>query len=66
MLLPPGLNSRLQARDAKLKVADYRQTGLLLALEVAETIEQQKGWKVKSIEEREEILLDWAKTEWAD
>jgi hypothetical protein len=65
VLLPPKLNSKLQDDDPKDKVEAYRKTGLLIAGEVADIIDAD-GWKVKSIEKREEALLDWAATEWAD
>lgn len=65
VLLPPHLNSKLQATAAKDKVLAYRQTGLLIAGEVADIIENY-GWNSKSIEDRENSLLKWAATEWAD
>ena len=64
VLLPPKLNSKLQDRHPKDKADAYRKTGLLIAGEVADTI-QSKGWKAKSIEQREQELLDWAAIEWA-
>jgi hypothetical protein len=65
VLLPPKLNSTLQDDPAKSKVGSYRKTGLLIAGEVADTIESN-GWKARQVEEREEALLEWAATEWAD
>jgi hypothetical protein len=65
VLLPPKLNSKLQDDDPKDKANAYRQTGLLIAGEVAEMIDSV-GWKPKSIEAREEALLSWAGVEWAD
>ena len=65
VLLPPKLNSKLQASDPKDKADAYRKTGLLIAGEVADRIESG-GWKAKAIEEREATLLAWATTEWAD
>ena len=65
VLLPPKLNSKLQNDAPKDKVAAYRKTGLLIAGEVADTIES-KGWKASSIDDRETALLEWAATEWAD
>jgi len=64
VLLPPKLNSKLQALRPKDKVDAYRKTGLLIAGEVADLIEKY-GWTSKVIEAREEAILDWAKTEWA-
>ena len=65
MLLPPKLNSKLQDDAPKDKAKAYRKTGLLIAGEVADAIDAN-GWKAKSIDEREELLLKWAAGEWAD
>ncbi len=62
VLLPLNLNVKLQAKD---KANDYRTTGLLIAGAVADAIDKS-NWNVKSVEQREEALLQWAKTEWAD
>ncbi|HSZ58229.1 MAG TPA: hypothetical protein VK797_21370 [Tepidisphaeraceae bacterium] len=51
--------------DPKDKAKEYRKTGLLIAGEVADTIESG-GWKSRSIEQREDLLLAWAAKEWAD
>ncbi len=65
VLLPPKLNSKLQDDAPKDKATAYRKTGLLIAGEVADLIEAD-GWRSKSIEDREEVLLEWAANEWAD
>lgn len=65
VLLPPKLNSKLQNKQPKDKVEDYRKTGLLIAGEVADLIEKG-GWNAKTIETREQAILDWARSEWAD
>ena len=65
VLLPPKLNSTLQDDPPEKKAAAYRKTGLLIAGEVADTIEAD-GWKTKTIEKREAALLEWAALEWAD
>ena len=65
MMLPPGLNSRLQDKLAKAKVAAYVKTGLLAAQEVAELI-SDSGWSLKTMRIRENDLLTWALEEWAD
>ncbi|WP_119390611.1 DUF262 domain-containing protein [Taklimakanibacter lacteus] len=65
VLLPPGLNSRLQDKDPKDKAQSYHLTGLLIAIEAADKIDAQ-GWKQKQIVDREEMLLKWAAREWAD
>jgi hypothetical protein len=64
MLLPPGLNSKLQAKKPVDKIDEYRATGLFAASEVAKTIEAN-GWKFAQIEERERRILDWVKSTWA-
>lgn len=66
LLLPPGLNSKPQDKPAKEKATEYRQTGLLVAGEVADAIDAANGWNAKTIAQREEELLEWAKSEWAD
>lgn len=65
VLLPPRLNSKLQAKSPAEKAKSYRQTGLLIASEVADMIEAAK-WDRNAIDEREEALLIWAAQEWAD
>lgn len=65
VLLPPKLNSKLQDEAPKDKVSAYRKTGLLIAGEVADRIEED-GWKTRTIEDREAALLEWAASEWAD
>lgn len=65
VLLPPRLNSQLQDKPPKDKVGAYRDTGLLIAGEVAEWIEKN-GWDRKTIDAREQKLLDWIENEWAD
>ncbi len=65
VLLPPKLNSKLLASDATVKADSYRKTGLLIAGEVADTIESH-GWNRNAIEQREDELLAWATEEWDD
>jgi hypothetical protein len=65
VLLPPKLNSKLQNKRPKDKIDAYRRTGLLIAGQVADLIEND-GWTAKTIETRERAILDWARTEWAD
>jgi len=65
VLLPPKLNSKLRDKPPVDKAADYRQTGLLIAGEVADLIDED-GWKKIAIDDRENAILDWAATEWAD
>ena len=58
LLLPPRLNSQLRDKDPQAKVDDYRQTGLLIAADVAEMI-KECGWDDMEIENRENELLGW-------
>jgi hypothetical protein len=62
VLLPPKLNSSLQALDPQKKRGAYIKSGLLIAQEVAS--ELVEPWKGASIEKREENLLEWAAEEW--
>jgi hypothetical protein len=64
VLLPPKLNSKLQAKDAEKKVDDYNKTGLLIAQQVASEIGTR--WNKEAIEARENALLEWASLEWND
>ena len=65
VLLPPKLNSRLQDLAPKDKSISYRQTGLRIALEVADWVDGN-GWSGKEIDAREDAILKWAMIEWAD
>jgi hypothetical protein len=65
VLLPPRLNSKLQDNKPKDKVEAYRQTGLLIASQVADAIDAG-GWDKDAIQQREDKLLEWAMKEWAD
>jgi DNA modification methylase len=59
------LNSKLQSDPPEKKADAYRKTGLLIAGEVADAVDAH-GWKRQPIEDREETLLKWAASEWAD
>ena len=65
LLLPPRLNSTLQDRRPKAKAEAYRKTGLLIAEEVAQRLEEGR-WTKKAVRNREKALLKWAAKEWAD
>ena len=65
MMLPPGLNSKLQDKPPKAKAAAYVKTGLLAAQEVADLI-SDSGWSRKTRRSREDDLLTWAQEVWAD
>lgn len=66
LILPPRLNSKLGAKRAESKADDYRKTGLLVATQVADTLDDGSQWTKHSIHERENTLLKWASEEWAD
>ena len=63
MLLPLIANSELGKQEPEAKTNCYRETGLLTAVEVAQTIEAS-GWGVKQIEEREQRLIEWIQEKW--
>ena len=63
LILPPRLNSKLGAKDPAEKADAYRNTGLLLAQQVADRLHH---WSFKTTDEREAVLLEWALQEWAD
>jgi hypothetical protein len=63
ILLPPGLNSKLGDKDPREKAKSYLATGLLSAVEVAQTI-QQSGWGAKQVAEREQRLIKWIRDIW--
>ena len=60
LLLPPSLNSRLGYMPPKEKFEKYRETGLLIAVEVA----SNKRWSNNAIKLRERKMLEWASREW--
>ena len=69
MILPPGLNSKLQDKPVTEKAKAYRETGLLLANEIANSVAKMRiksHWTLAAIEAREKSLLKWARQEWAD
>src|SRR5262245_30598304 len=53
VLLPPKLNSQLQALDPQKKADAYVKSGLLIAQEVAGQL--NKPWKRPSIDERRKV-----------
>ena len=65
MMLPPGLNSKLQDKPPGEKACAYTKTGLLAAQEVADLI-SESVWSSKVMAERKDALLKWARLEWAD
>ena len=64
LLLPPRLNSELSDKDPIQKAGRYQRTGLLIAVEVAQTIQEKRGWGTAQIEEREQKIREWIKHVW--
>ena len=65
LLIPPGLNSKLQDKPTREKADAYTKTGLLIAQEVADIV-STSGWTLRTMKERETHLLEWAIQEWSD
>lgn len=65
MMLPPGVNSKLQDKEPKDKASSYNSCGLLLAIEVGDAISKGK-WDRKAVDAREDRLIQWASEEWKD
>lgn len=63
LILSSRLNSKLGVKAPEEKVGDYRNTGLLIAEEVADRLHD---WNFEAIKERETALLEWALQAWAD
>ena len=66
LLLRVGLNSQLGNMDPEKKVDQYKNSNFLIASEVAQTIEQEGGWGLKQIEQREQKLIKWICDQWED
>ena len=64
LILPSQLNSKLGDKNPKAKADEYRQTGLLIAGEVADII-QKYGWNTAQIENREGDLIGWVLNEYS-
>ena len=65
VLLPPKLNSKLKDLPPIKKAAEYRKTGMLIAIKAANDISEGR-WGPSRINKRQAALLDWARTEWCD
>jgi hypothetical protein len=63
LMLPPGLNSKLQDSMPNGKAPKYTRQGLLQASEVAGLISKAK-WNRASVQKRESRLIRWATEEW--
>lgn len=63
--LPPGVNSKLQDKDPRIKAKTYESCGLLDAVEVGKAVRRGK-WGLAAVERREKKLIKWSMTEWLD
>ena len=64
LLLPLDINSELGNKEPEVKAIRYQSTGFLMAVEVAQTIDQEGEWGVKQVEERERKLIKWICEKW--
>ena len=64
LLLPLDINSELGNKEPEKKASRYRETGFLMAAEVAKTINEKREWGVEQIKEREQKLIKWICEEW--
>jgi hypothetical protein len=61
MLLPPNVNSEASAKPFGKKKEIYQKHR---QLKLIDEILEQRDWTTKTIEERENRLLNWAKGTW--
>ncbi|MFC1989419.1 hypothetical protein ACFLVW_02485 [Chloroflexota bacterium] len=47
------------------KAGEYRDTGMLVAKDAADSVDTGR-WGSTRIQERQDALLEWAKSEWGD
>lgn len=59
-LLPPGENSRIKNFSFKTKKVAYKNSGLRMVADLL----KKKDWNLKTINEREEIMIKFAKQRW--
>jgi Protein of unknown function DUF262/Protein of unknown function (DUF1524) len=64
VMLPPGVNSKLQDLLPTQKAATYATQGLLQAIEVSKLISKGK-WNRSAVQKREKRLIRWATQEWS-
>jgi hypothetical protein len=65
VMLPPGVNSKLQDKKPVDKADSYDSCGLLQAIEVSKLAKKDK-WDRAAVEKRERRLIKWATEEWKD
>ena len=63
LILPSGINSKLNHTPVNEKGEMYMNTGLLIAKEVVERLDD---WNESAVDERENRIFEWIQKEWAD
>jgi hypothetical protein len=63
VMLPPGVNSKLQDQSPGEKADTYSKQGLLQAIEMSKLVRRKK-WNREAVKKRERRLIRWAKEEW--
>jgi hypothetical protein len=63
VMLPPGINSKLQDISPREKAHTYAEQGLLQAIEVSKLLDGHK-WNRAAVKRREKSLIRWALKEW--
>lgn len=66
IVLPPGLNSSLQAKPPTEKAQSYLTCGLRGTISVGRVIEQTGGWSEDQVKERARQIEQFVREEWAD
>ncbi|TYQ15487.1 UNVERIFIED_CONTAM: hypothetical protein Cloal_1947 [Acetivibrio alkalicellulosi] len=62
LVLPIGLNKKLQNSGFEIKKSQYADTPMYVAKEISKF----NDWNINTIEERTNSLLEWAQKEWDD
>lgn len=65
-MLPPGINSSLQAKPPVEKAQRYLTCGLRGTMSVGGLVEQSGGWSEDQVRERARQIEQFVRTEWAD
>ena len=66
IMLPPGMNSSLQADPPKEKFNAYLSCGLRETMAVGKLIKKTGTWTEKQAKERAERIEQYVRTEWSD
>jgi hypothetical protein len=64
IMLPPGVNSRLKAKEPKHKAESYETSGLYSTILIGRQIAQNEIWNETSVRKRESELIAWAIEYW--